>query len=234
MVSGEELCTNMNRIILYRRRNFLPWYGSYPYSELTSYSIIFIEHRDHSSLLWIINVTDASGRLMRWRLRLWEFYFEIKYKKGIFNAQADTLSRLTTEGGTTVDVEEDEIHCYMTWEEDDESGYYDLLATMEIEEENLKPISTEELVRKQAQDGFCACILTRLDEGSNVSFIVNKEGVLTRTVKIFDQAGIPDTVRNIVLHIRHHYNLAGHPGGRKFYYTLRQTYYCPSLPLECY
>lgn len=99
-----------------------------------------------------MNLTDASGRFMRWRLRLSEFYFEIKYKKGIPNEQADAISLLTTEGGAIVDVEEYEIPCYTMGEEDDESGYYDLLSTMEREEEMEKPISTEELVREKSHD----------------------------------------------------------------------------------
>ena len=58
----------------------------------------FIVHTDHASLRWLINVTDPSGRLIRWRLRLSEFDFKIKYKIGKANSQADALSRLLTEG----------------------------------------------------------------------------------------------------------------------------------------
>ena len=42
----------------------------------------FIVHTDRASLRWLMKVTDPSGRLIRWRLRLSEFDFEIKYKKG--------------------------------------------------------------------------------------------------------------------------------------------------------
>ena len=41
----------------------------------------FIVHTDHASLRWLMNVTDPSGRVIRWRLRLSEFETEIKYKK---------------------------------------------------------------------------------------------------------------------------------------------------------
>lgn len=40
---------------------------------------------------------------MRWKLCLSEFYFEIKYKKGLCDSKADALSSLTTDGGTVVE-----------------------------------------------------------------------------------------------------------------------------------
>ena len=59
-----------------------------------------------------MNVTDPGGRLIRWRLRLSEFDFQIKYKKGNANSQTDAFSRLLTEG-ETVDAIDDEIPCFM-------------------------------------------------------------------------------------------------------------------------
>ena len=49
---------------------------------------------------------------MRWRLRLSEFDFTVKYKRGVLNTQADALSRLPTNGETSVEID-DEIPCYM-------------------------------------------------------------------------------------------------------------------------
>lgn len=43
---------------------------------------------------------------------------------------------------------------------------------MEKEEEMGQPISTEELVREQSQDEFCARIRTHLDEGTSVPFML--------------------------------------------------------------
>jgi hypothetical protein len=37
---------------------------------------------DHKGLSWIFNVKDPSSRLLRWRLLLEEYEFEIKYKPG--------------------------------------------------------------------------------------------------------------------------------------------------------
>jgi hypoxanthine-guanine phosphoribosyltransferase len=48
---------------------------------------------DHKGLTWIFNVKDPSSRLLRWRLLLEEYDFEIKYKPGKQNTNADSLSR---------------------------------------------------------------------------------------------------------------------------------------------
>ena len=56
----------------------------------------FTVHTDHSALRWLFTVEEPSGRLIRWRLRLAEFNFNIAYKKGTCNQQADALSRLHT------------------------------------------------------------------------------------------------------------------------------------------
>ena len=49
---------------------------------------------DHQALKWLKNVKDPSSKLMRWRLRLKEYDYEIEYKKGKENTAADALSRL--------------------------------------------------------------------------------------------------------------------------------------------
>jgi hypothetical protein len=49
---------------------------------------------DHRPLTWIFNVKDPSSRLLRWRLKLQEFDYEVKYKKGSSNTNADALSRI--------------------------------------------------------------------------------------------------------------------------------------------
>ena len=49
---------------------------------------------DHQALTWLFNVKDPSSRLMRWRLKLEEYEYEIEYKKGSENQAADALSRI--------------------------------------------------------------------------------------------------------------------------------------------
>ncbi|PNF18074.1 hypothetical protein B7P43_G03322 [Cryptotermes secundus] len=49
---------------------------------------------DHRPLTWIFSVKDPSSRLLRWRLRLEEYSYEVIYKKGSENKNADALSRI--------------------------------------------------------------------------------------------------------------------------------------------
>jgi hypothetical protein len=49
---------------------------------------------DHKPLTWVFSVKDPSSRLLRWRLKLEEFDYQIVYKPGVTNANADALSRI--------------------------------------------------------------------------------------------------------------------------------------------
>ena len=49
---------------------------------------------DHNPLVYLNNLTINSNRLTKWRLRLAEFKFTVKYKKGEENTNADSLSRV--------------------------------------------------------------------------------------------------------------------------------------------
>ena len=53
----------------------------------------FIIMTDHKPLTWIFSVTDPSSRLLRWRLLLEEYQYEVRYKAGKQNCNADALSR---------------------------------------------------------------------------------------------------------------------------------------------
>lgn len=53
----------------------------------------FILVTDHQPLTWLCRVKDPTSRLMQWRLKLEEYEYEIIYKKGSLNNNADALSR---------------------------------------------------------------------------------------------------------------------------------------------
>jgi len=48
---------------------------------------------DHQPLVWIHKVKDPTSRLIRWRLKLKEYNYEVVYKCGSMNKNADALSR---------------------------------------------------------------------------------------------------------------------------------------------
>jgi transcription elongation factor Elf1 len=47
----------------------------------------------HKGLTWIFNVKDPSSKLMRWKLLLVEYDYEIRYRAGVRNCNANSLSR---------------------------------------------------------------------------------------------------------------------------------------------
>lgn len=53
----------------------------------------FTIYTDHAALKWFLNLTNPSGRLARWTLRLSCFNFVLKHKKGRDNVVPDLLSR---------------------------------------------------------------------------------------------------------------------------------------------
>lgn len=61
-----------------------------PYIEGTRFTV----RTDHDALRWLMSLSESSGRLTRWRLRLAEFDFVIQYRPGRVHQVPDALSRL--------------------------------------------------------------------------------------------------------------------------------------------
>ena len=56
---------------------------------------------DHMAIKYLVNKAELSGRLARWVLLLEEFDYTVEYKPGRLHLQADHLSRLSDEVGTS-------------------------------------------------------------------------------------------------------------------------------------
>lgn len=54
----------------------------------------FFIYTDHRPLVWLFNLKEPGSKLVRWRLKLEEFDYQIIYKKGRQNCNADALSRI--------------------------------------------------------------------------------------------------------------------------------------------
>jgi transposase InsO family protein len=57
------------------------------------YGVKFVLETDHKPLLWLSNLKEPNAKLMRWKLQLNEFDFEIRHVPGKSNKVADALSR---------------------------------------------------------------------------------------------------------------------------------------------
>ena len=60
--------------------------------------------------VWIFNVKGPSSRLLRWRLKLEEYEYDIVYKRGSSNTNADALSR--THVAYTIPTEQDKLKIF--------------------------------------------------------------------------------------------------------------------------
>lgn len=63
---------------------------------------------DHKPLTWLFSIKDPGSRLVRWRLKLEEYDYEIIYKAGKINTNADALSRPPIMNSNIVDLSSDD------------------------------------------------------------------------------------------------------------------------------
>lgn len=54
----------------------------------------FFLYTDHQALTYVLTVKDPPSRLFRWLMKLQDYDFDIIYRPGKTNANADALSRL--------------------------------------------------------------------------------------------------------------------------------------------
>ena len=57
---------------------------------------------DHKPLIWFKNSTDLTSRVSRWRIKLNTYDFDIIYKAGKTNVNADALSRNSVDNNILV------------------------------------------------------------------------------------------------------------------------------------
>ena len=63
------------------------------YFRIYLYGAKFQVITDHSALLWLMSISDPTGRLARWSLYLQAYQFEIIHRKGKKHTNVDALSR---------------------------------------------------------------------------------------------------------------------------------------------
>jgi transposase InsO family protein len=105
---------------------------------LLGYKTIF--HTDHSSLKYLVNQPDLSGRVARWVLLFQEFDYEVQVRPGKHHENADFLSRLP--GPTPDKPLNDDFPDEHIWHiEGEDSLYYDIvqMLTLGIFPDGLSP-----------------------------------------------------------------------------------------------
>lgn len=90
---------------------------------------------DHKPLVWLMSLKDPNSRLVKWRLKLEEFNYQVIYKKCKDNCVADALSRI-------------EIHTNEVDSDDDNSDLLSILPQVDANEE-LSPEDADEILNNE-------------------------------------------------------------------------------------
>ena len=196
---------------------------------------------DHNALRWLMQITDPSGRLMRWRLRLAEFNFDVRYKKGSINWCADFASRMPTTSHIEQEDDNDEIPVYMIdndlGQEPPELTELEYLLATSIpvpKEAPMSAISREEILIEQQSDGFCKTIRENINRGMKTVFDDDQDGLLIRDTGERKQIVLPKALHQRAMMLAHKPVCSAHPGSRKMYTTLRNTYFWSTMALDCH
>jgi transposase InsO family protein len=180
--------------------------------------ITFTVRSDQVALRWLLSFKDPSGRLARWRLRLAEFDFTIQYRPGIKNNLADGCSRVPSDGVDTTTCD-DAIPCFLQTH---------LPST----------VTVADLYHAQISDKTCIQLREDIKKGGS-KFYIHEENELQLLCRIstdpeHKRVYIPEALRERVMYLAHYPATAGHPGGRKMFYTLSQQFYWPTMVADVY
>ena len=180
----------------------------YPYLHGRHFTVV----SDHSPLQWLMRKKKPTGRLMRWSLLLQEFDFEVQYRPGSKNGNADGLSRtpLPPEGTPLVDNdEEDKVQISLIvsdWIEAQEKDSYCKAARESIDSPEIK-------------SGLAA----RLEDDK---VVILDNGLLAYSNgKIL----VPKEKRMEVMERYHAHPLAAHLGAPKVLHRIRQHFTWPGM-----
>lgn len=78
---------------------------------------------DHLALKWLMTTSDVTGQLARWALKLQGYDFEILYRPGKQNANADALSRLKRiEDNKATEQSNGMLYMKRGWQQESSSG----------------------------------------------------------------------------------------------------------------
>ena len=90
----------------------------------------FVVRTDHQPLKWLLTSNVQSPRVTRWRIRLEMFDFEVIYRRGQHNANADCLSRLTIPPDTEDSYEPEEFIVCVICVTDESAEIFNMMATV--------------------------------------------------------------------------------------------------------
>jgi len=99
-----------------------------------------------------------------------------------------------------------------------------------------EPITVEEWLTEQSSDSLCQQLQREIDQKKTERYRLNPQGILVRTLPLEEttQVVVPESLRPRILLSYHQAAVAGHPGVRRMYDTLRKGLYWPSMIVDVY
>lgn len=150
----------------------------------------FTIYTDHRPLAWLYSLKEPNSKLTRWRLRLQEYDFDIIYKKGKQNTNADALSRIKL---NALDSDDDDTSMKVNVDSKD----IDLDAFMkELEDRvtELKKKKKKEVTERQ--DSFETITISDSEKTKTISDI---SGTATVVISDDDEMNVDDSIEYPVI-----------------------------------
>ena len=230
----------------------LKWSITEKFSDYLMYSP-FTVYTDNNPLTYVMTTAKLNATGLRWVAELANYRFNILYRPGKKNGDADGLSRFPSdvEGMKAQCTEEMNLGDLASILSKDStpttcSPCVDVNILSLATDNEISPISQEELAKKQAEDPVVGPVYRCVSEGrkptkeewkkygkrsktlmSQFSKLAVHEGVLTRTISTRRQLILPEEYHPLVLRELH--EKMGHLGVEKVESLCRQRFYWPYM-----
>ena len=103
-----------------------------------------------------------------------------------------------------------------------------------VEQKSVTAITVDEIGEAQLNDPKCKEARRRIEADETTQYKEDERGLIVKVADIDEtiQILLPLNLRQRVLYLLHYTFLAGHPGITKQFYTMRKTFYWPSMPAD--
>ena len=194
---------------------------------------------DHKPLKWLLNKPEPASRLARWLIRLQPFDYEIQYRAGKKNGNADGLSRMPI-GNLDVNEEEDAdannfvLNINNAFVQQDED-------IVKLQNEDQVLVELKALIIKFGElqpivkDSHSDALKSWLGEYKNLKLIndiIFREYENSKVKKTHLQLVVPVSLRKKVIELCHDNVLSGHLGRDKTWSRIRERYFWPGCQME--
>ena len=211
-----------DRILAFGGRSLNQHERNYSINELEALSVVegikyfhvylygrkFTVYTDNSSITWLYKQKTPTGRIARWIFRLLEYDFEIIYKPGKLNANADAISRIPNLPQT------------LTIAEGIDSSKDDFLREQALDHDLLNIVN---VLKSDKTD--------KISNKLRKNFVLDPDGLLWKIVKKckpYDskyRLVVPSSMKAEILHTFHDSIFGGHRGVNTTFNKIHDRYY---------